>query len=507
MLNKFYIYLLGGLLILVVSCQQDFLQNPVEVTETGKRTEVDGMQRLKFQSTEQLQSVVNSLENSKGEKERRRILASTVEFSDGNEDYVSLYEANKNTVFNNLSSSDWQLINNDEDELEFEPADSIIADIHFTQLLNANREIQMRDSVYRYFSNGVAVTDEMHAYLLDSVKNIIAGIKPDPQNGPARISPLPNVNFYIVEYDKTIHTFEPIPLTTGDSSFGGGGRTGYSHDYKNGPLRVRDGDPINTLDIREVDYDDGGDGNWFHKLWTGLFGKNIVVLSKFTKNKQLNLNFYDQNYIIYSNIGTKIKMQKKVAGIWWNIRAEEMVHGWEMVCLDFTIPRPITPQFPKDQNNNPKDPIYMDYHFPFQHASEVLFHIPLVNYDFTDKNLNNAYQKACRWVWDRLEGIYKMGHNVEDVGLFSITDRHRYLFCGPNSERVYNKRSHEAKFFAKWMPGTYNLSFGFSNGNINFKSIKIDPDDNVCIDSGVVFGAIKYKGQWKAARIVKQHKE
>jgi len=37
--------------------------------------------------------------------------------------------------------------------------------------------------------------------------------------------------------------------------------------------------------------------------------------------------------------------------------------------------------------------------------------------------------------------------------------------------------------------------------------IKIDGNDNVALDSGIVFGAIKYKGKWKAARIVKMHKD
>ncbi len=488
----------------MASCQQETLQIPVEETESNSsKREYTRMKRMKFQSPEQIQCVIGAIENASDEKGKRRVLAANTEYSNGSEEFVSLYEANKNAVFSKLTQEEWDIINNDEDELEFEPTDSIIADIRFAQLLNADREIQMRDSVYRYFHNGVAVTNELYASELDSIYDVIANIVPDPANGPSKIKPRPNVDFYPIAYDQTIHPFQP---NIGETELGGGAGFSSIDNCKNGPLQLKNGVSVPTADIREVDYYSKGDGNWLHRLWTGIWGRNIVVLSKFEKNRQLNLNFYDQNYLIYSNIGTKIKMQKKVCGIWWNVKAEEMVHGWEMVCLDFTMPKPIIPQFPKDSKGNPIYPTHFPHHFPFQDESEVLFHIPLIDFDFTNKNMNDAFKKACDLVWSRLQNSIKSSYKRENVGLFSIKDPHSYLFCGPNYITLKNKKSHESKFYAQWFPGNYQFGFNIGSG-LKLMGIKIDGNDNVALDSGIVFGAIKYKGKWKAARIVKMHKD
>lgn len=39
------------------------------------------------------------------------------------------------------------------------------------------------------------------------------------------------------------------------------------------------------------------------------------------------------------------------------------------------------------------------------------------------------------------------------------------------------------------------------------KGIRFDLNDHVDIDCGVVYGAVKYRGEWLGARIVKYHKD
>lgn len=72
-------------------------------------------------------------------------------------------------------------IANDEEELEFCPSDSVIADIQFAQLLNADREIQVGQTVYKYVPNGVAYTDVSHAADLRSIESVTSTIQVTPE--------------------------------------------------------------------------------------------------------------------------------------------------------------------------------------------------------------------------------------------------------------------------------------------------------------------------------------
>lgn len=87
-----------------------------------------------------------------------------------------------------------------------------------------------------------------------------------------------------------------------------------------------------------------------------------------------------------------------------------------------------------------------------------------------------------------------------------IYNAHTNFTYGPFSESKNKKSSIENKFYACWFPGTYE--FGFSLGN-SLKLVKVvfDKNDGVKLESGRVYGAIKYNGKWLAARITKLHKD
>lgn len=216
------------------------------------------------------------------------------------------------------------------------------------------------------------------------------------------------------------------------------------------------------------------------------------------------MNFYDQNYIVYANIGTELKMQKKVCGIWWNIKADAMVQGWETVTVKYTMPTPMLPQFTNPINNKNEYPVYAWNPFPYGKENVLLFTIPFVNYDFTTKDLSNAFNAGIKFAWKNASNIVKnmINNDQKRAGLMSFKDRETYLVYGPYSESRTNKKSMETKLYAKWFPGTYE--FGFSAGStIKLSKIAISGNDGVELYRGRVFGAIKYKGKWLAARITK----
>lgn len=108
-------------------------------------------------------------------------MVASQQFSDNEQAFVSLYEANYEELMSSITPAQLDSINNDEDELEFWPNDSVIADYQFQCLLNANREIEVEGKVYRYFGNGVAVAPAEYAYEIEENIEIINTIK-TPEN-------------------------------------------------------------------------------------------------------------------------------------------------------------------------------------------------------------------------------------------------------------------------------------------------------------------------------------
>ena len=59
-----------------------------------------------------------------------------------------------------------------------------------------------------------------------------------------------------------------------------------------------------------------------------------------------------------------------------------------------------------------------------------------------------------------------------------------------------------SRFHFKMFSGTFRLDFSIGSV-LKLKMITLDTDDWVDLYTGRVFGAIKYKGKWIAARITK----
>lgn len=506
---KKQLFLLIGIICLA-SCQENMI--PLDQDQNPQRLERDlqaGMQRIVASSPAEIELLIAQIGD--GSTPRTRTLAST-SFSNNEEPFVSLVEANRIKVMESLTPLQLDSIDNDEDELEFCPADSVIADIQFAQLLNAEREIQVGQTVYKYMPNGVAYTDEANAEDLKTIETVTSSIQVTPENegSPMRVSP--NVDFIPVQY-QYVKFEDEWDDGTGGGYFGGGsqsdGNSESNGDNTTGSssasgITLSNGVKIPLSDIRDINYYDKGDGNWFHRTWTGIWGRNVVAIKKFTDHKKLTMNFYDQNYIIYANIGTKLKMQKNVCGIWWNIKADEMVQGWETVTIKYTMPEPSLPKFVNSFNNKNEYPTHAWNPFPYGKDNILLLTIPFINYDFTTNDLNKAFNMGLNFAWNKATSYVRnlINNDKNKAGLMSFNNMETYLIYGPYSEGHSQKKSVETKFYAKWFPGTYQ--FGFSLGSsIKFSNVKFSGNDGVELYRGRVFGAIKYNGKWLAARITK----
>ncbi|MEG0109264.1 MAG: hypothetical protein RR705_10515, partial [Lachnospiraceae bacterium] len=416
-----------------------------------------------------------------------------------NSEFRSLLEVNMERELSALTTVQRNEIALDQELLEYCPNDSIIADIQFAQLLNVSREIQIDNTVYKYVSNGVAFTNAKDAAELKTIEEKAVKIKIMPEMESSTITLTPKVKFIPMEYQQTVYEEQS---------------TSFMHRTITEGFTLKNGTYIPANSIREVNYTDNGDGSWIHRTWNGIFGRNILAINKFSSKRRMRLNFYDQNYIIYANIGTEVKMQKKVCGIWWNIKAQEIRHGWSAIELKYLFPSPILPKMPinpltKPVTYKPELPSFMKHRFPFQDEDALLIHLPFNLYDVTNKDLNNAFKSGMNaalnagtaWIKSEVNS-YKSNGKAKNVGIFSINNNVIYTIMGADENYISNRSTSETKYYSKWFPGTYVIGFSLGN-SVNVNNVKLDGGNSTSLQRGIVYAAVKYDNKWLAARITK----
>lgn len=470
------------LLILgIYSCQDSEITEVTQKTITEKQSESDF---LVFRTKGELQSSIQTLKRLKDSQVKdfaTTRAAISVPIPDG---FQSLLESNRLKCLSKLTPAQLDSVKNDPDQLEFCLSDSVIADYEFAQLLNANRMIQVEGYVYRYFPDCVAYTKVSNAKAL---KNLPEQFKPAEKESELRISEDSDETIIIIR-----HKYRQEEATTETSE----GKEG---------LKLKNGVIIPSGNIREVNYKTNGDGGWLHKMWNGIWGKNVLAIKKFNGHKRLRLGFYDQNYILYANIGTTLKMQKKVCGIWWNCKADEMCLGWSAIELKTTFKNPFK-QYLKDmhETNGDEDyPTFMTHNFPFSNEKEILLHLPFISYDLKVKDINSLLKQAIKQAinkgYNGLEELVRMYHKV---GIYSPSENVVYSISASDEQSWKNVRTCDRKFYSKWFPGTFMIGITY-NGKINVKGFQFNEEGEPRLGRGIVYGAVKFRGKWLAARIIK----
>lgn len=57
--------------------------------------------------------------------------------------------------------------------------------------------------------------------------------------------------------------------------------------------------------------------------------------------------------------------------------------------------------------------------------------------------------------------------------------------------------------YTQTFPGTFVIGFKVGGDGLKFNGVELDLNDRVDLDRCSVYGAIKYKGRWLGARIIK----
>lgn len=494
-----FIYFIFGVLLLC-SCQDYSIAEEYTSSPSSEQKGKSNSVFLVFSSKNELAETISKMKDGYkyiATRTSNNVSDETISESSGTEQFVSLLEANKQEVMSSLSTEQLDSINNDEDDLEFCPSDSIIADYEFAQLLNASREIQVNDTVYKYYGNGVAYTEQSNADELAEIDSVVSNIPVTDETLGTTIAINDDITFVPYSY-KEIEDSDKIVSTRAISNAES--------------LTLKNGVTIPPDDIRDIDYDGKSDGGWFHRLWNGFWGKNVIAINEFNGHKRLRFGFYDQNYIIYANIGTTMKMQKKMCGFWWNCKADEIRVGWSAIELKYTFPSPVikylNPNVEPSKAVNTDYPSWLRHNFPFRNENSVLFYIPFTSYNVKIKDVNSLLKSGLKSILNSGTKELKSYINStpeEQRGLYAVDSYVLYVISGADEFETTKARSLTKKFYTKWFPGTYEVSFSY-NGGFQLKSVTMDGGTKTQLSSGTVYGAVKYKGKWLAARITKSKK-
>lgn len=448
--------------------------------------------RLIFSNKESLNDAINLLKqgyplemlSTRSSDEKAQISSGTT--------FRSLYEANKQAYFASLTPEEISIIENDEDGLEYCLPDSIVADFYFSQLLNEDRIVQIGDSVYKFYRNGIAVTheddaDSLNNYNYAEFPGVNVGTNED---GMWSMHVTPEIDFIVPGTDET-----PVLPNYGNAS---------------GEIKLENGVTIPEQNIRDVNYWSNGDGSWIHNFFNGLFGRNILAINKFEDKKRMVLSLYDLNYYVYAHIGTEVRMQKKVLGIWWNTKAQEIRSGWTVIEIKHKHPNyiinymPYNP-FTQPVTYTPELPDFMKRNFPFQDEEVVLLELPF-DTEITTQNVNEAFKAGLETALHKASGWLKQyinSLNENQVGTYTAHENTLYSICGANEKVNYNKRSMRNDFYTDNIPLEIIIGFSYGDNGFHLSNLTLNKVVSASLNRGVVYGAVKYNGRWLGARISK----
>lgn len=248
---------------------------------------------------------------------------------------------------------------------------------NFAKLLNSNREIQLKDSVYKITEFGTLRANQVDRKKLDLAYNTL--------KADTTIS-LKAADFIPIIKGVELHPYEEVLIT-------------------------RDGTPSSTPTLA-TDVPSSGFKHYttksntvLGKILGGIFGDRSVKHHEFMSKKRVNGSLYSYNYLVYYETGCFVSMSKKRGGIfkfingWKDIKADELFMQYKgmVMELNLDIPRGVLPLM--TTNKKPEIASYSDM---------------------------------------RIQGFDKIMHNTVDLYGYNVKEKDLYKFIGQGSKQIFN---------------------------------------------------------------------
>lgn len=511
-------YLFAVIASLSLSCSVDeygSLEKENDVVEPKSSVKV-----LSFGSVAELNSVLEMLRTADTRDLKDIPLTRSVEqvLDDG---FVSLRQDLINKGLQEFSDEELQEIENE--GLIYEPEDSLILDPYLCVILNDEREVIVGTTAYRFVKDGVIECESDNMENLSSIECELNDDVDISALEEGESVTMEGGRFTKIRYEKEIEVNDDASLSSGEST---NGELQLVHqpsqnDNKENAseikpvgntLVLKDGTVIKADKINTVRYlQDESEASKFQRFISSKFGTNVVANNYYDSKHRMRLRMYSQDYIICSSVGFVVRMQKKKLGIWWRTNADEFRYGWSAIECKYDYSQsPFQSSLPSIStgSSQSKYPDFMLKKFPFQKDNVVLFHIGLINYDFTTGDMNKVFKAGVEMVKDKIQSFVssKSTEQYKEAsrGLYTVDKDDLTVYVTyPQGEDVdYRSGREKVEWDFRWLSGTFVI--GFSTNMVNsfsLSNLDIAPLNNVEIIRGSVYCATKYGGEWRACVI------
>lgn len=419
------------------------------------------------------------------------------------------------------------------DSLEYEPEDDLIVDPYMTAILNGEREVQVGDKICRFVDEGMVmydVADKEKFKVQDidlALKKVDVNAMEEGQTAKLQGADM-NAELVKIDYiasrkidDTNLHFIrddgklvEVGGSSGGSSSGSSGGSASEYHMNENPDTRIFlvGGIQIPANKIRRATYKKGGgNGSWLAKGASGLLGTNVTITNNYDKRHRMKLRMYEQNYVIHRAVGMTVRMQTRRFRIWWRKKAQEFRYGWSAIECEYDMKTPTfqPPQMPGGVTPEySRIPTAMTKKFPFANSKIILFNVPIANYDVTTGTINSVFAKGVNAIAKNMKKWFDAPENKNTKkyprGIFTEVDSKTIRVIYPQGEeKDWNTGREVVKWDAEWFSGDFSVGFAYNSpgGGFKFGSLDVKAAKKVHIVRGQIYGAVKYRNEWRACVI------
>lgn len=391
-------------------------------------------------------------------------------------------------------------------------------------VLNADREVQVADSVYRIVEDGYIIYDanEDVTYIenvLETVDTtgmtvnsetlladgIVFGYFPIRTIYRDNLVPLPNPD--------PIFTLPPSTDDNNDEDDTNMPEEMYYADYPHhmaksalttsGDLVLIDQIGISKKDIVSCVYKDKSHES--AGFLSRMFGYSTVISNYFDNKHRMRLRMYSQNYGIWVASGMTVRMQKQVAKVWFRKKADEFRYGWSGIEL-------VTTYSTKPFTNYHEMPQCYSTRFKCEDKPILFFKLDPQKYDFENgyssllysQYINNNLQPQIR-KWEAEASSTERAKYYDEYGVVTIdkdNDKKYHYLLPQGEDTAYNQGREVYRFDLQILPYGILTYFSLGNGQGYQNYTKMMPNVSITtLDRGLVYAGVKFNGQWKGAYI------
>ncbi|MEQ9363163.1 MAG: hypothetical protein RIF32_02915, partial [Leptospirales bacterium] len=248
--------------------------------------------------------------------------------------------------------------------VDIDDEDQLIADPHFAALLNADRELVVGDTRYKYTRDGVFMAPKN---AVQQLRSAAGNFRPNPgvYNREAHYDLGGGVGYFPQQYSSQDHISTTVAPLVAPAMQAPSAQFLRPDDCMQQMAPVA-GDDLRAREIMPIDGGCGGGGSGGgsggsggsgggsagppkqpaissfpvctglrKSIWNKIFGPSAVCTQNWETRKRIKTKVWNQNYFLYSSIGISVRSQSRKLRIWWAKKTDELVLGYNTVTFDY----------------------------------------------------------------------------------------------------------------------------------------------------------------------------